>query len=90
MVHPVALLPFPPASTAIPFNRYEFQHIPSDLLEALMDGGSQLEHLCLDWWEMSGNELDGLVKACPMLRKLQIAVEFPMVKLVRFSSGGSS
>lgn len=82
IVHPAALLPFPPPSITVPPNQYEFHHIPEDLLEALTENGSRLEYLCLDWWEMSGNQLDGVVKACPALRSLQVAVEFPLVKLV--------
>lgn len=40
--------------------------------------------LCLDWWEMGPNELDGLVKGCTGLAKLRVGITFPIVKLVSY------
>jgi hypothetical protein len=47
-----------------------------------------MRDLCLDWWEMGPNELDGLVKACTSLSRLQVGVSFPIVKLVGTSHAG--
>jgi hypothetical protein len=43
----------------------------------------KMRDLCLDWWEMGPNELDGLVKACSGLARLRVGITFPVVKLVR-------
>ena len=48
-----------------------------------MDGEEmKMRVLCLDWWEMGPNELDGLVKGCTGLAKLRVGITFPIVKLV--------
>lgn len=86
LVHPVARLPFPPASIPMPVIQkgYEPCAIPVDLLEAVIEGDSdvRMRNLCLDWWEIGSNELDSLVKACSGLQTLQVAISFPLIKMV--------
>jgi hypothetical protein len=86
LVHPTALLPFPPVNASVPKIQkgHEPEAVPQGLLDAIMVGEEiKMRDLCLDWWEMGPNELDGLVKACSCLAKLRVGITFPIVKLVR-------
>jgi hypothetical protein len=85
LVHPTALLPFPPVNASVPKIQkgHEPEAVPPLLLEAIVDGEEmKMRVLCLDWWEMGPNELDGLVKGCTGLAKLRVGITFPIVKLV--------
>ena len=85
LVHPTALLPFPPVNASVPKVQkgHEPEAVPPLLLEAIVDGEEmKMRVLCLDWWEMGPNELDGLVKGCTGLLKLRVGITFPIVKLV--------
>lgn len=86
VIHPIALLPFPPISVTTPKIQkgHELRCIPQELLDATNNKEQvrKMQNLCLDWWEMGPNALDGLVKACTGLRKLQVAISFPLIKLV--------
>lgn len=94
LVHPIARLPFPPVGVAIPSIQkgYELSPVPMCLLQAIVEGepnsdlynfkpNAKMRILCLDWWEIGPNELDGLVKSLPSLRFLQVAISFPLVKM---------
>jgi hypothetical protein len=62
---------------------HEPEAVPPLLLEAIVEGEEmKMRVLCLDWWEMGPNELDGLVKGCTGLAKLRVGITFPIVKLV--------
>ena len=91
LVHPVASLPFPPVGVAVPTVQkgYEPSMIPVELLEAIVDGETELRLriLRLDWWELGPNELDGLVKTCSALKALNVAISFPLVKMVCTDNG---
>jgi hypothetical protein len=85
LVHPTALLPFPPVNASVPKIQrgHEPEAVPPQLLEAILGGEEmKMRVLCLDWWEMGPNELDGLVKGCTGLSKLRVGITFPIVKLV--------
>jgi len=85
LVHPTALLPFPPVNASVPKIQrgHEPEAVPPALLVAILDGEEmKMRVLCLDWWEMGPNELDGLVKGCTGLAKLRVGITFPIVKLV--------
>jgi hypothetical protein len=85
LVHRTALLPFPPVNASVPKIQkgHEPEAVPPLLLEAIVDGEElKMRVLCLDWWEMGPNELDGLVKGCTGLAKLRVGITFPIVKLV--------
>lgn len=86
LVHPTALLPYPPVNASVPKIQkgHQAEAVPPLLLEAIVDGEEiKIRDLCLDWWEMGPNELDGLVKGCAGLTRLQVGITFPVVKLVR-------
>jgi hypothetical protein len=70
---------------------HEPEAISPLLLEAIAtgEGGVKMRDLCLDWWEMGPNELDGLVKSCTGLARLQVGVTFALVKLVSYWIGSS-
>jgi hypothetical protein len=84
IVHPIATLPYPPRTVAVPprLATHIPGEIPDDLLEALCDDGSELEELCLDWWEFTPTQLEQLVTHCTGLRKLQIAVKASLMDIV--------
>lgn len=71
---------------------YEIGPIPIGLLQAIVEGEPKIDKynpdpnvrmriLCLDWWEIGPNELDGLVKNLSALSFLQVAISFPLVKM---------
>lgn len=93
LVHPIALLPFPPVNASVPKIQkgHEAEAVPQALLDAIIDGEEiKMRDLCLDWWEMGPNELDGLVKGCTGLARLRVGITFPVVKLVCPPSSSSS
>jgi len=87
IVHPVALLPFPPVDVAIPpvQTGLKAEPISLELLESLVAGGNILHELCLDWWEIDTVALEALLRTTGDLRKLQVAVRAPMAHLVSVS-----
>ncbi|KAL7424766.1 hypothetical protein Q5752_000450 [Cryptotrichosporon argae] len=76
VVHPLGLLPFPPHGVLVPQppSTHVLTPFPADLLGALLTHGQQLEHLCVDWWQMTGDELELLLGACRKLTKLEVAL----------------
>jgi hypothetical protein len=86
LVHPSALLPYPPVNASVPKIQkgHDSEAISPALLEAIMEGEGEIRmrDLCLDWWEMGPNELDALVKGCTGLARIQVGITFALVKLV--------
>ncbi|WVQ97594.1 hypothetical protein IAU59_004708 [Kwoniella sp. CBS 9459] len=83
-VHPVNLLPYPPASaiSASSTCGMELKAIPEPLFETVIANGNQLESLCLDWWDVSGQGLLAILSTHPNLKTVEMAVSAPLTSIV--------
>ncbi|BEI94514.1 uncharacterized protein CcaverHIS019_0700860 [Cutaneotrichosporon cavernicola] len=84
VVHPIAILPFPPMGVLVPQPdaTHKKDPIPSDLLDLVRNEGALLEDLCLDWWDISGPAMEAILLECPRLRKLQVSVRATVLDII--------
>ncbi|KAK4687179.1 hypothetical protein P7C73_g2936, partial [Tremellales sp. Uapishka_1] len=84
IIHPIALLPFPPENIRGPRIQptHEPQLIPQEVLGSVLENGANLESLCLDWWELELEDLERLLKAVPRIKILRLALRVSMLKVV--------
>lgn len=89
LIHPIAQLPFPPSNVVVPTPApsHAIEDIPQELVLLISRHGSRLEHLCLDWWEMSNENLEDVLSGCPQLRALEISVKAAVIDIVGISAG---
>ncbi|KAK8866048.1 hypothetical protein IAR55_001199 [Kwoniella newhampshirensis] len=87
-IHPTALLPFPPKELHVPLPvaNLEPRSPPDALVEAMSQRPEALEELCLDWWQISGRDLDSILQAAKSLQILEIAITASMDQIPSASS----
>ncbi|WVF70312.1 hypothetical protein IAT40_005101 [Kwoniella sp. CBS 6097] len=83
-VHPVNLLLYPPSGAInVPTTGgMELKPLSETLIETILEKGSQLESLCLDWWEVTGQALLAVLSAHSGLDTVQVAVSAAIASIV--------
>ena len=80
--HPISRLPFPPPSAGAPPFCLLPDVLAKELVKGIMDKGRDLDELCIDWWDLSAEQLGPLLSTLPNLRILRVSLQMSMHKLV--------
>lgn len=84
-ISPGTTSPLTPYGSPWRDQEHDTSHLGKDYLDALMPRhGSTLKHLLLsDQWAITGDNISQLVRSCPNLEQLGLAVEFASMEILR-------